>query len=959
MNDNYRVLFSEKITDVSKLDVHGLEDAEKYRLFLDLTDSIILMLDSYGRVRYINKTGCDILGYDKEYILGKEWIKHFVPREWAGDADINISNALSQDSPMESVVKNPILTAGGEVRFISWRNVSIKNSNDEITGILSSGTDITEQSKNEMRFRLADEIAGMGNWSKNLITDEYVFSDGFIKLMGYEPRTIKPDLSMLLNIVHPDDQEYTRNTILNSYKTHMGYNFVFRIIRKDGEIRHINAASMFQNDSDGNALMSYGTVVDITDLMKSKNEVIETSKSLMLAEELANVGSYVRDLETDTYTCSVGFLNILGLDTPLEPLKYDDIIAFTHPDDIERVSFEIKKALEHSDTFNFENRIVRTNGDIRYIRSKGTHLRDNKGNINKIIGTILDITDYKINEKTLLNNLRKIEQVEKIDLIGFWERDLKTGIYNCSEGFYNVCGLDSSTFIPNYENIAKTVHYGDAAYVSSVINEADRIGKNFQLTHRIIRPDGITRYIRSQGFYKKDENNQPISVMGTILDVTDYIENENRLKESYKLLEASEELAQIGRWEWDIESDTYTASEGYYRITEIIREDGALSPGAMASAVHPDDLDMVLKILNETLEKGDDFSFEHRLITQSGNLKYIKSKGTYIKDESGKPIKRIGTIIDITDYVKASEKLMENERRLTEAEITSGTGNWEWNIETDEHYMSKGLLNILGYLSMEEIPSEWKLSAIYHKRDSQRVRMIISDAINSRKDSYSYEAVIVRPDGEPRTVSVNGILIKNENGDVIKTKGTYSDITKIKEYQQQIRENEIRMQSTEDAAHIGSWERDLRTGLYVCSPGIYRITGLKDTGGYLTLDDQLSIVHPDDRSEIIETIDKALKNNEDYQLNYRIERPDGEKRNINVKAKLLKDTDGTPIKVYGTVMDVTEELSRKKEKLFLESQLRNQQKLESIGILAGGVAHEINNPINGIMNYGQLILDES
>jgi PAS domain S-box-containing protein len=390
---------------------------------------------------------------------------------------------------------------------------------------------------------------------------------------------------------------------------------------------------MFQNDSDGNALMSYGTVVDITDLMKSKNEVIETSKSLLLAEEIANVGSYIRDMETDTYTCSVGFLNILGLDTPLQPLKYEDVIAFTHPDDIERVSLEIEKSLEHSDSFNFENRIIRTNGEIRYIRSKGTHIRDNSGNIVKVIGTILDITDYKENEEKLLNNLKKLEQVEQIADVGFYEYDLLTESYNLSEGFLNVCGLDSNSFIPTFETMSSTVFIGDRRLVN----------------------------------------------------------------------------------------DTF----------------------------------------REIYENCTTYSFDHRVMTPHNKIKHVKSIGTYIKDEAGNPIRRIGTIIDVTDYVKATDKLMDNERRLTEAEITSGTGNWEWNIETDEHYMSKGLLNILGYSSMEEIPSEWKLNAIYHKRDSHRVRMIISDAINSKKDSYSYEAVIVRPDGEPRTVSVNGILIKN------------------------------------------------------------------------------------------------------------------------------------------------------------------------------------------------------
>jgi len=113
----------------------------------------------------------------------------------------------------------------------------------------------------------------------------------------------------------------------------------------------------------------------------------------------------------------------------------------------------------------------------------------------------------------------------------------------------------------------------------------------------------------------------------------------------------------------------------------------------------------------------------------------------------------------------------------------------------------------------------------------------------------------------------------------------------------------------------------------------------------------MGLVHPDDVDFVQKNLEMASKNTKDYDIDHRILRADGETIWVHAQGELEFDEKGAPFYLLGTVVDITQ---RKQ----LEEQSRQAQKLESIGTLAGGVAHEINNPVMGIMNYAQLILDK-
>ncbi|MBN2557397.1 MAG: PAS domain-containing protein [Clostridia bacterium] len=607
------------------------------------------------------------------------------------------------------------------------------------------------------------------------------------------------------------------------------------------------------------------------------------------------------------------------------------------------------RALGEYDIHHFTNSILTADGSHKIINWKNTILRNQGGAFIGSLSSGEDITIIKNNEAILVESEKRLKWAEEIASVGSWVRDLDTGEYECSDGFLSICGLDRSTFIPTYETMKSVTHPDDVEMMDSIVRDSIKTGCDFDFENRIVRPDGAVRHIRSRGTFIKDALGRPSKIIGTLLDITLYKEKENELLYSQRFLHQAEKTANVGSWMRNIITGEYTCSSGFYDVCGL--DPGIFVPTheTMATTVHPADSEFVESLLSEKRSRGENFDIEHRIIRGDGITRHVRARGTYIRDSKGVPVEEIGTIADITKY-------KEEEARLKDAELIAIIGHWEWDIPTDRHIVSPGLLNIIGYKSLSEIPNGENINSLFHPEDRAKVHRLVIRA-RENGEPYSYEARIIRPDGQTRHVRVNGFPVVDNNGRTVKTKGTFADITQIKEYQEKILQNEIRFNKAEEAAGIGHWERNLETGLYVFSNGIYKILGIDPESPFSTFSDQVSLVHPDDAGYVRETIGRALKKDTGYVLEHRIVRPSGEIRHIKANVTIIRDASGVSRKLSGLVMDVTDLKKQEKERQAMEAHLRTSQKLESIGTLAGGVAHEINNPINGIMNYSQLILD--
>jgi two-component system NtrC family sensor kinase len=163
--------------------------------------------------------------------------------------------------------------------------------------------------------------------------------------------------------------------------------------------------------------------------------------------------------------------------------------------------------------------------------------------------------------------------------------------------------------------------------------------------------------------------------------------------------------------------------------------------------------------------------------------------------------------------------------------------------------------------------------------------------------------------------------------------------------EEELRQSETRLAEAEHMAHIGSWDWDILKNVISCSDEFHRMFGHR----IRNLESFLNSLHPDDKEFVKKSINEALYKNKPYDLEYRIVLPDGIERAIYAQGEVTFDNTGKPLRMVGTVQDISE---RKK----MEEQLILTDRLASVGELASGIAHELNNPLTGVIGLSQLLV---
>ncbi len=349
------------------------------------------------------------------------------------------------------------------------------------------------------------------------------------------------------------------------------------------------------------------------------------------------------------------------------------------------------------------------------------------------------------------------------------------------------------------------------------------------------------------------------------------------------------------------------------------------------------------KAIQEVFEKGYS-SVEANIKTKSGaKIPYFFTGSRVIWEQ--KPC-LVGMGVNIAERKRIEEALRSSENRLKKAEKMGHTGYWDWSPVTGELVWTDEVYRILGFAPKQITPSYELFLDMVHPEDREFLNKSVDEALNEKKP-YRLDCRIISKEGKERTVYVEGEVKFDEKGNPLQMQGIFQDITERKQIENAWQESEKKYRTLIETASDAIFVADAETGILedVNQKAEELIGREKDEiiGMHQTQ------LHPKDMAAHYSKLFKAhLHAEKSISEDIFIVHKNGSKIPVDIRSSIT--TIKGRKKIQGIFRDVTEQKQ-------LQHQLIQAEKLSSIGTFVSGVAHELNNPLTGVLGYSENLLD--